>query len=154
MIITRLVWLNFNWTMCDFAGPQWPRLLEVGWIFFQRKRKKGKARIVHNSIKFKSKLTSTLYSCKFLKCWVCRKVSKLQNKFKNSCGYFFAISTRLSCNRFLGRTQAPRMSRFKCARTCVRISNLRWSHFAPAPFENQHYFKKIFSKFSTFYKVF
>ena len=62
----------------------------------------------------------------------------------------------VSCDRFLGRTHAPRTSRFRCARTRVRTSNLRWSHFAPAPapFVNQHFFQKIFSKFLTFYKVF
>ena len=39
----------------------------------------------------------------------------------------------VSCEPFLGRTHAPRTSRFRCARTRVRTSDLRWSHFAPAP---------------------
>ena len=62
----------------------------------------------------------------------------------------------VSCDPFLRRTHAPCTSRFWCARTRVRNSNLRWSHFAPAPvpFINQHFFLKIFSKFSTFYKLF
>ena len=39
----------------------------------------------------------------------------------------------VSCDRFLGRTHAPRTSRFRTARTRVRTSNLKGSHFAPAP---------------------
>ena len=39
----------------------------------------------------------------------------------------------VSCDRFLGRTHAPRTSRYKSARTRVRTSNLKGSHFAPAP---------------------
>ena len=39
----------------------------------------------------------------------------------------------MSCDRFLGRTHAPRTSRLRCARTRVRTPNLKWSHFAPAP---------------------
>ena len=39
----------------------------------------------------------------------------------------------VSCDRFLGRTHAPRTSRFRSARTCVRTSNLKGSHLAPTP---------------------
>ena len=39
----------------------------------------------------------------------------------------------VSCDRFLGRTHAPRTPRFRTARTRVRTSNLKGSHFAPAP---------------------
>ena len=42
------------------------------------------------------------------------------------------ISQGVSCDCFLGRTHKPRTSRFRCARTRVRTSNLKWSHFAPA----------------------
>ena len=38
----------------------------------------------------------------------------------------------MSCDRFLGRTHAPRTSRLRCVRTRVRTPNLKWSHFAPA----------------------
>jgi hypothetical protein len=38
----------------------------------------------------------------------------------------------VSCDLFLDRTHAPRTSRFRCARTCVLTSNLKWSHYAPA----------------------
>ena len=43
------------------------------------------------------------------------------------------IMQRVSCNRFLGCTHAPRTTRFRCARTRVRTSNFKWSHLAPAP---------------------
>ena len=39
----------------------------------------------------------------------------------------------MGCDHFLGRTHAPRTSRFRSARTRVRTSNLEWSHFTPAP---------------------
>ena len=39
----------------------------------------------------------------------------------------------VSCDLFLGRTHAPRTSRLRCARTCVRTFHLKWSHFTPAP---------------------
>jgi hypothetical protein len=37
---------------------------------------------------------------------------------------------RVSCDHFLGRMHTPCTSRFRY--TCVRTSNLKWSHFAPA----------------------
>ena len=49
----------------------------------------------------------------------------------------------MGCDWFLGRTHAPRTSRFRCAHRCVRTSNLGWSHFAPAPFVN---FSTIFQQ--------
>ena len=81
---------------------------------------------------------------------ICHLFWFVQSGFSSKDQY----SQGVSCDPFLGRTHAPRMSKFRCARTRVRTSNLRWSHFAPAPFVNQHFFQKIFSKFSTFYKVF
>ena len=51
---------------------------------------------------------------------------------------------RLGCDRFLGCTHAPRTSRFRCARTRVRTSNLRWLHFAPALSLNQHFLNHFF----------
>ena len=35
---------------------------------------------------------------------------------------------RVGCDRFLGRTYAPRTFRCRCARTRVRTCNLRWLH--------------------------
>ena len=60
----------------------------------------------------------------------------------------------MGCDRFLGRTQAPRTSRFMCARTCVRTSNLRWSPIAPAPapFISLHFFPQFFNNVLTIFK--
>ena len=57
----------------------------------------------------------------------------------------------MSCDRFLGRTHAPRTSRFRCARTRVRTSNLMWSHFAPAP---ALLIKKVFQQFFNYFSSF
>ena len=103
--------------------------------------------------------TSTHWSQNFneivFKFWSIKKnfeIFKLIRYFQNfkehtktSC-----IHTKLqgvSCDRFLGHTHVPRTSRFRYARTRVRTSNLRWSHFtpAPAPFV---IFQKNFSKIS------
>ena len=48
----------------------------------------------------------------------------------------------------MGRTHAPRTSRFRCARTRVRTCDLKWSHFAPALA-----LYIFFSNFSTFYDI-
>jgi len=53
---------------------------------------------------------------------------------------------RVGCDRFLGRTHAPRTSRCWCARTRVRTSNIGWSHFAPA--------HSLFCKFTFFQQFF
>ena len=57
----------------------------------------------------------------------------------------------VSCDRFLGRTHAPRTSRLRCARTRVRTPNLKWSHFEPALFKLfsvifQHFYGLVCSK--------
>ena len=43
------------------------------------------------------------------------------------------VKQGVNCDRFLGHTHAPRTSRFRSARTRVRTSNWKGSHFAPAP---------------------
>ena len=73
----------------------------------------------------------------------------------------------VSRDRFLGHTHAPCTSRFRCARTRVRTSHLKWSHFAPSPallitstfFSTffQHFFSNFsifFNNFSIFFNIF
>ena len=58
---------------------------------------------------------------------------------------------RVGCDRFLGRTHAPRTSRCKCARTSVRTFNIGWSHFtlctSTLTFCKLTFFQQFFSIF-------
>ena len=66
----------------------------------------------------------SLYSGLFEKSPTLTKMSNIHN----------SLSTLgMGCDHFLGRTHAPRTSRFRSARTRVRTSNLEWLHFAPGP---------------------
>ena len=64
-----------------------------------------------------------------------------------------AFRQGVSCDRFFGRTHAPRTSRLMCARTCVHTPNLRWSHFAPAPALLVN-FSAVFNLFSAIFQHF
>ena len=64
--------------------------------------------------------------------------------FQGSCSFF---NQGVSCDRFFGRTHAPRTSRLRCARTRVRTPNFKRSHFAPA-------LQSFFINFSNFFQQF
>ena len=67
------------------------------------------------------------------------------------------IHQGVSCDRLcVTRTHAPRTSRLRCARTHVRIPNLKWSHFASTPaLLVEYHFSAIFqSFFCQFFKLF
>ena len=59
----------------------------------------------------------------------------------------------VSCDRFLGRTHAPRTSRLRCACTRERTPNFKRSHFAPAP-ALQSFFINFSNFFQQFFSIF